>query len=267
MWVRIFTGLVGITSQQMTPLKIIRLPGRRGKIPAGTAPSLLGSWFFSSVRFCWIFKYFLLCDFLDPGICFSFWQLSPGSWVNDSSQTITLTVNQNVMFPRFSHASWVYFLSITKEAQSAGRTMIKDNYQKYLLHSAKGRCHRQLKVHGPRFPQCPCCCYGRISPRLPTTARMATRLKTGTSSRFSITQHTRIIYFKWQWIFFLLFWVVNTSVYFLLYMGFCVISEVLCFPKLFLCPQHPSILIKSLTSEWHSLLHSHHHKEPKGPCR
>lgn len=226
MWVRIFTGLVGITSQQMTPLKIIRLPGRRGKIPAGTAPSLLGSWFFSSVRFCWIFKYFLLCDFLDPGICFSFWQLSPGSWVNDSSQTITLTVNQNVMFPRFSHASWVYFLSITKEAQSAGRTMIKDNYQKYLLHSAKGRCHRQLKVHGPRFPQCPCCCYGRISPRLLTTARMATRLKTGTSSRFSITQHTRIIYFKWQWIFFL-FWVVNTSAYFLLYMGFCVISEAL----------------------------------------
>lgn len=139
MQVRIFTSLAGITSQQMTSLKINSLPGRHRKIQAGTAPSLPGSWLFNSVRICWIFKYFLLCDFLDSGICFSFWQLSPGSWVNDSSQTITLTVNQNVMFPRFSHDSWVYFLSITKEAQSTGRTMIKDNYQKYLLHSAKER--------------------------------------------------------------------------------------------------------------------------------
>lgn len=225
MWVRIFTGLVGITSQQMTPLKIIRLPGRRGKIPAGTASSLPESWFFHSVRICWIFKYFPLCDFLDPGICFSFWQLSPGSWVNDSSQTITLTVNQNVMFPRFSHASWVYFPSITKEAQSAGRTMIKDNYQKYLLHSAKECLSSPAEGAWPSLPPVPLLLLreigapGCISPRLLTTAPTATRLKTGTSSRFSITQHTRIIYFKWQWIFFL-FWVVNTSAYFLLYMGF-----------------------------------------------
>lgn len=97
---------------------------------------------------------------------------------------------------------FIFFLSPRKPNPQAERRLKTTTKNIYSI-LQKGAVIASWRCTALASPSAPVAATdGRISPRLLTTARMATRLKTGMSSRFSITQHTRIIYFKWQWIFF-----------------------------------------------------------------
>lgn len=254
----------------MIPLKMNRLPGRDWKTQRGcTAPSLGGKLaqqskdsldfqIFPSLWFLWPRD--MLFISAAPSRQLKKWQF-PNNHVNGKSKCYVSPV-QPWLLTMFSLSP--------KQHSLPPEWWLKAFYQKYLLRSTTSPCRLQLKMNSAHLTSVPAAAtwnrgtWNGSPSSPPNDGLLQPRFKTGTPSSFSITKHTRIIYFKTT-VFFTLWSSKCLSIFFFLCIVYCIISKVFSFPKLLPCLQPPSILIKNPTSECHSLLHGHH--GPKGPWR